>query len=48
MPNDLAMLEWAGHSVAMGNAHPSVLAAVHEVTLSNDEDGVAVVIERLI
>ncbi len=25
MPNDLAMLEWAGTSYAMANAHPSVL-----------------------
>ncbi|HYP97449.1 MAG TPA: HAD family hydrolase [Polyangiaceae bacterium] len=48
MPNDLPMLEWAGHSVAMGNAHPSVLAAVHEVTLSNEADGVAAVVERLL
>jgi len=48
MPNDLPMLEWAGHSVAMANAHPSVLAAAHEVTLSNEEDGVAMVVERLL
>jgi len=48
MPNDLPMLEWAGHSVAMANAHASVLAATDEVTLSNDEDGVALVIERLL
>jgi len=48
MPNDLPMLEWAGHSVAMGNAHPSVIAAAHEVTLSNEEDGVASVVERLL
>jgi Cof subfamily protein (haloacid dehalogenase superfamily) len=48
MPNDLPMLEWAGHSVAMGNSHPSVLGAAHEVTLSNDEDGVAIVVERLL
>jgi Cof subfamily protein (haloacid dehalogenase superfamily) len=48
MPNDLPMLEWAGHSVAMGNAHPSVLAACHEVTLSNEQDGVATVVERLL
>jgi Cof subfamily protein (haloacid dehalogenase superfamily) len=48
MPNDLPMLEWAGYSVAMGNAHASVLAATHEVTLSNEEDGVAVVVERLL
>jgi len=48
MPNDLPMLEWAGHSVAMGNAHPSVLAATDEVTLSNADDGVAAVVERLL
>jgi hydroxymethylpyrimidine pyrophosphatase-like HAD family hydrolase len=48
MPNDLPMLEWAGHSVAMGNAHPSVLAVAHEVALSNHEDGVATVLERLL
>jgi Cof subfamily protein (haloacid dehalogenase superfamily) len=46
MPNDLPMLKWAGHSVAVANAHESVLAATHEVTLSNEEDGVARVIER--
>jgi Cof subfamily protein (haloacid dehalogenase superfamily) len=46
MPNDLPMLSWAGRSVAMGNAHPSVLAVADEVTLSNDEDGVAVWLEK--
>jgi hydroxymethylpyrimidine pyrophosphatase-like HAD family hydrolase len=46
MPNDLPMLRWAGHAVAVANAHPEVLAAVAEVTLSNDEDGVACVLER--
>ena len=48
MPNDLPMLAWAGHSVAVANAHPDVLAAVDEVTASNDEDGVAQVLERLL
>jgi len=47
MPNDLPMLAWAGHSVAVGNAHPEVLHAVDEVTASNDDDGVAQVLERL-
>ncbi len=46
MPNDLPMLHWAWHSVAVANAHPDVLAAVAEVALSNDEDGVARVLER--
>jgi len=46
MPNDLPMLAWAGHSVAVANAHPEVLAVVDEVTATNDEDGVAQVLER--
>jgi hydroxymethylpyrimidine pyrophosphatase-like HAD family hydrolase len=46
MPNDLPMLEWAGRPVAVANAHADVLAAVAEVTASNDEDGVAIVLER--
>ncbi len=46
MPNDLPMLAWAGRSVAMGNAHPDVLAAADEVTATNDDDGVARVLER--
>jgi Cof subfamily protein (haloacid dehalogenase superfamily) len=41
MPNDIPMLAWAGHSVAMGNAHPAVRAVADEVTRTNDEDGVA-------
>ena len=47
MPNDLPMLAWAGRSVAVANAHPDVLAAADEVTASNDESGVALVLERL-
>jgi Cof subfamily protein (haloacid dehalogenase superfamily) len=46
MPNDLPMLAWAGRSIAVGNAHPEVLHAVDEVTASNDDDGVAQVLER--
>ena len=46
MPNDLPMLAWAGRSVAVGNAHPEVLAAVDEVTGPIEEDGVAQVLER--
>jgi hypothetical protein len=47
MPNDIAMLTWAGHGVAVANAHPDVLAVADEVTGSNDDDGVADVLERL-
>lgn len=46
MPNDVPLLLWAGHGVAMGNAHPDVQAAADEVTASNDDDGVARVLER--
>jgi Cof subfamily protein (haloacid dehalogenase superfamily) len=45
MPNDLPMLEWAGWSVGVANAHPAVLASVDEVCASNDDDGVAQVLE---
>jgi Cof subfamily protein (haloacid dehalogenase superfamily) len=46
MPNDLEMLRWAGHGVAMGNAHPALLDAADEVTAGNGEDGLALVLER--
>ena len=49
MPNDLPMFAWAGWSrVAVQNAHPTVLAVADEVTLTNDEDGVAVYLDRLL
>lgn len=48
MPNDLPMLAWAGTAYAMRNAHPDVLAATEHVAPSNDEDGVAQVIEMLL
>ena len=47
-PSDLPMLAWAGRSFAPANAHDRVLAEVDEVTESNDEDGVARAIERLL
>lgn len=47
MPNDLAVLAFAGAGYAMANAHPLVLSATRHRTSSNDEDGVAVVLERL-
>jgi len=48
MPNDIPMLEWAGHGVAVRNAHPDVIAVADEVTEANDDDGVAVALERLL
>ncbi|MEU9069144.1 HAD family hydrolase [Streptomyces sp. NPDC048306] len=48
MPNDVEMLTWAGRSYAMGNAHPDVVAAASGRTVANNDDGVAVVIERML
>lgn len=49
MPNDLTMLRWAGFGrVAVANAHPVIRALADEVTASNDEDGVAVYLDRLL
>jgi Cof subfamily protein (haloacid dehalogenase superfamily) len=47
MPNDIPMFRWAARGVAMANAHPELKAVADEVTLSNEDDGVAVVLERL-
>lgn len=47
MPNDLPMFGWAGWRVAVGNAHPSVRVLADEITLTNDEDGVAEYLDRL-
>ena len=44
---DAGMLAWAGLGVAVANAHPSAFATADEVTATNDDDGVAVVLERL-
>ena len=41
MPNDIEMLSWAGHGVAMGNALGSVKAIAAAVTDEVDDDGVA-------
>jgi len=46
--NDLEMLAWAGRGVAVANALPEVLAVADEVTASNQDHGVARVIERLL
>jgi hydroxymethylpyrimidine pyrophosphatase-like HAD family hydrolase len=45
---DLEMFRVAGASVAMGQASAHVKSFATAVTLSNDEDGVAVAIERLL
>ena len=48
MTNDLAMLEIAGFSIAMGNAPAEVKAAVDAVTASNREDGFAKAVRELV
>lgn len=48
MPNDLELIRWAGLGVAVANAHPVLREAADEVTASNDDDGVALVIERVL
>lgn len=48
MPNDIPMLSWAGHAVAMANGHPDLMAVAHEIAPANDDDGVAVVLERIL
>jgi hypothetical protein len=43
--NDVELLEWAGFSVAVANAHERVLAVADHVCPPVDEEGVAQVIE---
>lgn len=46
--NDIPMLEYAGFSVAMENAYSKVKEYADYITLSNDDNGVAYVIEKFI
>lgn len=46
--NDISMLQYAGCSVAMGNAFDEVKAAAKYVTATNDEDGVAQAVKKYI
>ncbi|AXG82613.1 HAD family hydrolase [Streptomyces paludis] len=48
MPNDIPMFGWAGYGVAMANAHDELKAVADEVTASNEDDGIAVVLEKLL
>ncbi|MDO0926913.1 HAD family hydrolase [Streptomyces sp. TG1A-8] len=48
MPNDIPMFAWAARGVAMANAHEQLKAVADEVAGSHDEDGIAVVLERLL
>lgn len=46
--NDIEMLQTAGLGVAVGNAREELKAVADYITLSNDEDGVAIVIEKIV
>lgn len=46
--NDIDMIKYAGLGVAMGNAFPEVKEIADYVTCTNDEDGVAKVIDKFI
>ena len=45
--NDISMFNMTSNSVAMGNALQNVKESAQYVTLTNDEDGVAKVLEKL-
>ena len=46
--NDIPMLRYAGYAVAMANAYEETKSYADFITLSNEEDGVAYAIEKLI
>lgn len=46
--NDISMIRYAGLGVAMANAQPEVKKEANYITASNDEDGIAQVIEKFI
>lgn len=46
--NDIEMIKMAGLGVAMGNAEDMLKDVAQEITLTNDEDGVAEAIEKFV
>ena len=44
--SDLPLFAAAGHRVAMANAVEAILAAATDRTASNDDDGVALALDR--
>ena len=46
--NDLEMIQFAGHGVAMGNACDALKDVADEVTLTNNEDGIAHTLNHLL
>ncbi|MGW9826572.1 Cof subfamily protein (haloacid dehalogenase superfamily) [Brevibacterium pityocampae] len=47
MPNDIEMLEWAGHSYAMANGHPDALAAADGIAPAVLDGGIAEVLRTI-
>lgn len=48
MPNDVRMFERSGLSIAMGNAEPDVRRAARRTTDTNEREGFAKAVERLV
>jgi hydroxymethylpyrimidine pyrophosphatase-like HAD family hydrolase len=46
--NDMEMVVQAGFGVAMGNAVPQLKEKADWVTVTNDEDGLALAIEKML
>ncbi|WP_257349189.1 Cof-type HAD-IIB family hydrolase [Pseudalkalibacillus decolorationis] len=46
--NDLEMIEYAGHGIAMGNAIPELKNIANAVTATNEEDGIALYLEDVL
>ncbi|KEQ22781.1 hypothetical protein ET33_20715 [Paenibacillus tyrfis] len=44
--NDLGLFQFCGYSVAMGNAIKELQDIANEITETNDNDGVALILER--
>ena len=46
--NDISMIQVAGMGIAMGNAEPAVKEVADRITLTNNEDGIAVALEQIL
>jgi 5-amino-6-(5-phospho-D-ribitylamino)uracil phosphatase len=46
--NDLEMLDYAGHGIAMGNAIDQLKNIAKDVTLTNEQDGIALYLQDLL
>jgi hydroxymethylpyrimidine pyrophosphatase-like HAD family hydrolase len=46
--NDVSMIEYAGLGVAMDNSPDDIKALADVVTTSNNEDGIALILEKYV